>query len=309
MNKPIKVLWLDDEAEDLISDFRPSAQMNRVIIKEYFTDAKNGKEYLLKNKDKIDAVIIDGYFLAKPGSSKTKNITALKTTVDELRKILYKDDYRIPFCVFTGYLDELEGDSILSDIRVFTKGKDDVDMFNYLKDQVADNPNYQIKCKYEEIFDLFGDDLLPEDKEIDLLEILKKVDSKAKYNDDDAFTPIRKMYEVMIGQLRDEVYAKNKYQDIVHNDLFDQKGKLNITGSYFYLSGYDVKYGDDIIIDKRHNPVWPKHVANLTNLILDISQKNSHPYPEDIHHYAYKSAVYALLELLLWYKNFINNYH
>jgi hypothetical protein len=308
MNRPIDVLLLDDDAKDLLPDLKLSAKSNRVLIKESFTNAKDGIDYIRKHNKNIDAIILDGFFLSEPGSSRKKNLQALKATVEELKKLLYKENLSLPYCVLTGYLEDISNDSLLSDIEVFRKGDENRKMFDYLKEEVAKKEDYQVKNEFHEVFEMFDKGLLPRDKERDLVEILKKLKSKAKYNSDDAFNPIRKMYEVLITELYNQTLEANKHQDIVHDDLFGPGDSLNITGSYFYLSGYDVKRGDTIYINGRGQSVWPGHVSNLANLIVQVTHLNSHDYPEDVHHYAYKSVVYALLELMLWYKEFIKKY-
>ena len=235
-------------------------------------------------------------------------MSALKETVEELKKLLYIENLKIPYCVLTGYLEDISHDSLLSDIEVFRKGDDNQKLFDYLKEEVAKNEVYQVKNKFNDIFELFDLGLLPVGKQTDLVSILIKSEKKGKYNDDDAFNPIRKMYEVIVTELYFQTYGVNKHQDIVPDALFGGSDELNITGSYFYLSGFDVKRGEDIYIRGRGESVWPEHIANLANLIVQITHQNSHDYPEDVHHYTYKSVVYALLELMLWYKEFITNY-
>lgn len=313
MKRPIKVLLLDDDVADFMPDLELSAKANRVIIKEAFTNAKEGIAYIKANHTELDAIILDGFFMADPSSSKKKDIGALKTTVDELKKLLYRENIRIPFCVLTGYLEDISQDSLLSDVEVFRKGQNPQDMFNYLKNEVAKNEDYQIKNEFDEVFKIFETGLLPADKESDLLEILSKLRSKAKYNDDDAFNPIRKMYEVIIDSLYEQTFSVNKDQDIVHDDLFNENGNLNISWSYHYLSGKDIKINfgtrnEKIVINSRGKEAWPRHIESAVDYILRVSNPNSHPYPEDVHHYTYKSVVYALLELMLWYKDFITNY-
>ena len=100
----------------------------------------------------------------------------------------------------------------------------------------------------------------------------------------------------------------NKYQDVVPEKLYDNRGNLNIMWSWYYLSGHDVKQGENIIINARQEPVWPPHVATQTRSMIELFQANSHTYPEPVRHYTYKSIVFSLLELLLWYKDFITNY-
>lgn len=306
-NMKIDVILLDDEKDEFIRDFRQSAKMQRVNIKEQFSDAKSGINYIKEHHDEFDAIILDGLFFEDKSSSNKQDINALKSTVDVLNKMLYKENIRIPFCVLTGNLKK-EDDSILSNVKVYYKGSDNRKLFNYLKSEVAKIEEYQIKTEYEEVFELFDLNLLPKDKEDDLLKILGKLRSKAKYNKDDAFNPIRKFYEVLVRCLYEEAYEKNKFQDIVHDDLFDWEEKLNITGSYYYLSGFPVKQGSDVIIKKRNESVWPVHIKSLADMLIQITHTNSHDYPENVHHYTYKSVVNALLELLLWYKEFISSY-
>lgn len=308
MSRSIKVLFLDDDADELITDLRMSAKLHRVSINHFFTNAKEGIKFIRENKDQFDAIILDGFFLAKPDSSKKKDISALKETVDELKKIFYTEGIHIPYCVLTGYLEEISGDSILSDIQVFRKGKHNKEMFDYLKSKVEKTEVYQIKHEFENVFELFDLKLLPADKEEDLVEILSKLKSERKYNDDDAFNPIRKMYEALINELHDQTLERNKHQDVVPEKLYNERGDLSILWSWYYLSGMEVRKDNDVIIEARNEPVWPSHIKNLVKSMVDIFQEGSHDYAEDVHHYAYKSTVYALLELLLWYKEFILKY-
>lgn len=309
IQRPIRILILDDEIDSFLADFEPSANINNVIIDSYFTNATDGIKYLKANKRKIDAIILDGFFKFDKDSSVKKDIRALKETVEELKKILISEKIRIPFCVLTGYLDDISKDSIAYDVQIFEKGSNNSELFKYLKNEVEQNEIYQIRGEFKDVFDLFASNLMPEDKEDDMIEILLKLKSKARFNSDDAFNPIRKMYEAFINCLYEVSYGKNKNQDIVPDLLFSENGKLNITGSYHYLSGNDVTQGGQTLMKARNEAVWPDHISQLANLMIQISHKNSHDYPEDVHHYAYKSSVFALLEILLWYKNFIKNYH
>ena len=115
------------------------------------------------------------------------------------------------------------------------------------------------------------------------------------------------MYEVTINELHDQALKKNKNQDIVPEELYNH-GDLSILWSWFYLSGMNVKKNGSIILRARKESVWPSHVSNLTRSMIEIFQENSHDYPEPVRHYTYKSTVFALLELLLWYKYFITDY-
>src|SRR6056297_876709 len=153
MNKAINLLLLDDDADEILPDLNLSARANRVLIKEAFTNARDGINYIKQNHKKIDAIILDGFFLSEPGSSKKKNLQALKDTVEELKKLLYRENLRIPYCVLTGYLEDISHDSLLSDIEVFRKGDKNKIMFDYLKTEVAKNEDYQIKNEFDEIFE------------------------------------------------------------------------------------------------------------------------------------------------------------
>jgi len=133
MNRPISVLLLDDQANQLKSELDSNAKSNRVIIKKAITNSEEGIKFIKENHQKIDAIILDGYFYKKPNSSDTKDIQALKETVEELKKLFYKQSISIPYCVLTGYMDDIQHDSLLSDIKVFRKGRVSSEMYDYLQ--------------------------------------------------------------------------------------------------------------------------------------------------------------------------------
>lgn len=307
MKLPINVLLLDDEI-DFLQDFEQSAKSHRVIIENHFTNAKEGIQYIKENHNKIDAVILDGFFLSDEEASKIKSKKALSQTISTLKKLFHTEGIHIPHCILTGYLEDLKDDSISLDTKIFHKGEDDEKLFEYLKNQVKKSEDYKIKNTYSDVFKVFDNGYMPQDKEPDLIQILKKMESKAKYNKDGAFNPLRKMYEAFVKCFHDEAFETDKDQDFVHRKIFSGPNHehVNIKGSWFYFSGMEVKRNGKTFIKERSEPVFPEHIKNLTSGFVDLIQTESHDYPEEVTHYAYKSAVFALLELLVWYNNFCN---
>ena len=116
------------------------------------------------------------------------------------------------------------------------------------------------------------------------------------------------MYEAFVKCFYEEAKMNDRNQDFVPLGIFSGSydEKVNIKGSWFYFSGNKVKRKHKPPIPKRSEPVFPEHIKNLTNGFVDLIQTESHDYPEEVTHYAYKSAVFALLELLVWYNNFCN---
>lgn len=240
MNRPIKVLLLDDKAEKM-KDFVLEAKSNRVQVVNEITNSIEAINELRKNHDAYEAIILDALFFEKPDSPTVRNAGALSDTLKEIERLLHTENVHLPHCIYTGHFKEVGTDTVVRGKKVFVKGRDQKQMFKYLKNEVEATENFRIKNKFNEIFELFDHGLLPVDKQPDLVNILIKSEKRGKYNDDDAFTPIRKMYEAIIDSLYHETFSVNKKQNVVHIDLFNHEDKLIISWSYHYLSGRDVK--------------------------------------------------------------------
>ena len=123
---------------------------------------------------------------------------------------------------------------------------------------------------------------------------------------------IDKSPEDLLNQLRkiiEKIFTKLNQIGIIPNEIIQNKGWIN--GSSLFLSGKH--------IDFIHNQdfIHPT-IAEVIFRLLNITQDASHgegdlrlkvdDYMKEMKSpYLYKSCVFQLLELLVWFKNFIDN--
>lgn len=289
--RPLNVLLIDD-LQDQMQEFKTVARQNRIIIKSSHTSAEDGLGELSNNISQYDAVILDGKaFKNKNQVPGTEGIGSLIACIHGIEKIERENKRKIPFCVYTGYMEKVE-EIYEKDIQVFEKGTQREEVFTYLKEEVKKLPETEVIWQYSEVFELFDQGCLNLEYRDDLLHVLMNMESRQPQELRNSLSTIRNILEGIykklddIGWLPDQVFTNNR---------------LNLESCYRYISGLSVHDLD------ASDPLAPDHIQYSLRVIKDISSAvGAHDYKEPIHNFTLKATVFAMLDVLLWFKEFVN---
>ncbi len=236
------------------------------------------------------------------------NFNFLTIALERLKEIERKQDRHIPFVINTGYFGEKEVQMMQRLIterkgKIFSKTLPKDGMFQYLVTEIENSENTKIEKQYADVFEVFNNGYLTSSYRTDLLEILRNLENPSRLKD--KFNPLRKFLEPIYKTIK----AKNTnlIPDIV---FYNRNGKdVNLDWIHRYITGQKVtippppnRNRDDY----QRDSIISFHTGWGIKYLEELGSKISHDYTENISIYAYKSAVFALLEILVWFKELMD---
>jgi hypothetical protein len=311
--KKYSVLWFDDEHESL-ETFKDDALSYGIVLTGY-KNADDGLAALNNPKITYDAVLLDGLFFNKHGQAGDAVDNSAFGRVALSLKSLKDRGIIIPWFIFSGQpsfvkerndLVKVLADNDFGNGKVYDKNKDED--FEELCQEIIKSANEiditKIKHKYSDVFKACKEKYLGSDSASILIEALKFVEFEDDYAKTiDLFTGLRKLVETLftrlnkIGIIPDEIYNENSW----------------INPSSYFLSGKHAKY-------KIHEGIIPPATTFLLKSILQVVQDASHGVPDKLKlkigqyvgdiktPYLYKSTVYQLIDVLIWFKMFVDEH-
>lgn len=302
--KKYSVIWMDDKCNDISSKYiRKEAKRNDIKLVG-FENAVDGLAALRKNQEDYDAILLDGLFYAtKEQTGDNIDEGALDTVLNQLSSIEKK---LTPFILSGKTSFTAEKNSVLkfkSYIkRVYDKSErgDRDQLWIDIKEEADKLEETQLKHKYADIFELCDEKYLGESNKTRFFTFLKHLeDDNTLENTEALFNPIRKTIE--------SIFLKLNSVSIIPNEVYE----TSINGCGRFLSSRDYKYTfSEYFI--------PPLISELIDRLLKIVQDASHDERESLKlnvdkhiqtyksNFLYKSAVYQLLEILIWLKIFID---
>jgi CheY-like chemotaxis protein len=306
------VLWADDEHSDLqfVKDQASEKDIELVCVEsaeEAIQKLESGVHY--------DAVILDGLLHRKINEkgSPSKE-TAFGDIASRLTEL--KGSGRIiPWFILSGQTRFTQEQNTMVDVFaknshapgvVFNKSKpaDLVRLWLEIINAAEQQPETILRHKYHRALEMCTDAYLGTDIRETLIEALKKKDESSSGRSKDYFNPIRKILENLfkklnkIGLIPDDKYRKT-----------DPKGNwgINYNGCCNFL-----------IFDKK-DLIHPT-VIFLIRQLRDLTQDGSHGNADELKlkvdvfvksndtNYLYISTLHQLLDVLIWFKTFIDEH-
>ncbi|MBK8503117.1 MAG: hypothetical protein IPL46_13420 [Saprospiraceae bacterium] len=292
--RPIHILWIDDKHKEY-EDTKALLQNNRIIVKSAFINSQEGMAELGANFHKYDAVILDAKALrAATSAVGTETEKSLRDSINSIRKISADNGRAIPYCVYTGYYNDI-GNAWEDEIRFFSKAADIDEMIQFIKEEVALLPETQIIDQYSNVFEIFDSDAIDVRYKGMLLDICKTMDTNSLSQIEGMLNKGRKILEGYYKCLND--------LGRLHPDLFHADGRPNLTWCLRYLEGK----GIDGFNHEIPPAFIPQHVASALHLInANTSAYGAHDNSEIPTNYTLKTTVFAILDILSWLNEKIN---
>lgn len=300
MSKAIHILLIDDSRSDsdFIQSFKLKARFFNMKVFHYERGRK-GIEELKLNPFKYQGVILDARCIWDE-SNEHPNDKFLSRIVAELERVENELNINFPAVVNTAFVENFQEERELIVKRggdIFIKSTDnDADgnkIFNFLRDKIENSEVW----KYKDVFEVFDKGYLDNSHRQDLLAIIKKLNdgNNLKHN----FNPLRQILEAVYEGIKQR--DTNLIPDQVYNSL---GGGVNLDWCWKYLSGIAIYNRNRTLVAPMVAPLFPQHIISCAKQVKELSSTISHLYRNNVSIYCYKSAVFALLEILLWYQEF-----
>jgi hypothetical protein len=296
-----RVLWLEDESNKMDGFFDKAygKEIELVLVETFFelkeTITRNPKLY-------YDAIILDGLGVLESIEEKP-TLKALNESITFVNQ--HQSIEVIPYFILSGYLGEDEYNSVREMIgseNIYYKTIDEERLINDLKDSVDQKPEAQLKYKYNKLFDLCSIDYLGKDQFSRLFSIIKNIENGERLsNSEDMLTPLRKIVERIFERLRDI--------GAIPDQILKNKGWIN--GCSHFISNNHAEYNH---LTEFIPPIIGENFYRLLNITHDAShvggtlKLKSDQYIQSANSdYLYRSCVYLLFDIMLWFKDFVDS--
>ncbi len=292
----IPTILVDDDNAEIRTNFRWTCEKHKVKI-ETFESWDKTIEYI-ESGQPFDAVVLD----ARGKLRSDKNEENAHITV----ALKFVEKQNIPYVIYTAYREELDflGQEIEMG-KVLDKGgrhrKSESDVIEYLKKQITNSP----KVKYPEPFGCFGLGYLGADYQELLLNIVNVFENEELTNTENLlFNPCRIILEQVFRKVNDE--APEVLPGALVNFEKQRAGLLNcykhICGIPYYLN--TVKESPSNYLKDTGN----EFISKQLDLIITVCHPASHKIQLKYSTYTFKSVLWALFDVLIWLKEFIDEH-
>lgn len=221
----------------------------------------------------------------------------------------YVKSRKIPYVIYTAH-SEGELDFIRNEWK---KGKvlekagahksSEEDVFNFLKKEIANSP----KVKYPEPFACFGGDYLDVKYQELLINVISILENSIIINSENLlYNSCRTILEQVFKKLN-EVDEKVLPYSILNFD--DQR--VGLVNCSKYLNGIRVKIrywedGKQKTQELQNQNFFSEYISQQVQSIIGICHPASHEVQKAYTSYTFKSVFWALFDVLIWLKKFID---
>jgi hypothetical protein len=302
MPKKYNILWIDDEHEKM-NGFKLQAAQNDILLKPY--KSKNAGILEIQNNYPLyDGVLFDAkFFEDEDDTAGSEDLSALSNAKNSLLQLPKKFE----LFILTGQAQLFDDKTFNTFVpKYYRKGiADDVNkLFLDLKASADKQIDTQIRHDYLRLFEICKNNYIGEATSVKILGLLKQVELNQEIDLINSFNELRGILELLFGKLNS--------LKLIPDKILKSKGWIN--QSSIFLSGKHSVY-------KWHNEKNPIHptIAFLIYQFLQITQDGSHELSDQLQLkindfvssnktvYLYKSTLFQLLDILIYFKKFIDD--
>jgi hypothetical protein len=294
------ILWIDDEHETLTGT-KGRAKRNGINLIP-FKSLNSGMDELSRNDSYYDGVLLDAKFFENEddvkGTEDTYNVHRAKERLLQLKK-------KFEVFVLTGQAEAYEDKTFKKAFtRVYKKGSDEeIDrLFADIKEAAAMQEDTQIRHSYKRVFEVCNEKYIGEFAGQDILNLIKVNDDS---NLDNNFNAIRKVVE-------DLFVAFHKF-NLLPVEFVIPGIALNESSRFLAGKGSDGSLFSEKGYQHLEETHLPKQIAFYLRSILSVTQAGSHRSEIDLHvktiktPFLFKSVIFQLMDLLAWFKMYVDS--
>jgi hypothetical protein len=297
----IKVLWLEDEIGK-IEAFLDRTYMDGISVAHKDT-ANNFIAELSANLNNYDAVILDVMGVVDSIEEKPSS-KAFSTAHQAVLSLKHKKS--IPYFVLSAQLTKDENQGLreyIGDAHIYIKSKDEERLIADIKKAVAEQEDYILRNKFEDILSVFNDSQLGTKHYERIFNLIKWVEIDINIDDsEDQLTRIRKVIEAVFHSLASK--------GLVPTEITNSQGWLN--GTSMFLANKHSIYHQ---VEPYVHPTACDSIFRLLNLIQDGSHAEGglrlrvdEYIQSNKSDYLFKSCIFLLFDIIIWYKNMCDRF-
>lgn len=269
-----KVLWIDDQWEDMISFKERCEEPENDFEMVCVTNSVDGMKIFEAHLEEWAGVILDAKVFVS-SKSEADRIKGMQNSIDKINELRSKRE--VPYYIFTGQPDLISSSYFAEQYegRFYEKDRDEQKLITAIKQNADKLLNTQIIHKHQAVFDCW-----PERTD-NLLKILKALETES-WQDASLFNEIRKMMEDVMERLCKCGYCTIDFRGTNLGECSAMLGKPDVSGIIPVFIQRDIHLCVAVTNDGSHR----------ANTDSDIS-KNKAPY-------LIRSLIYSMLDILYW---------
>jgi hypothetical protein len=294
-------ILLSDDNESLFEPFKDIAfKMGIDLI--CFLDWESAQSHLDSfGVDNFIGLVIDGkgWLTADDKDATNKHVATALNWLHEQKG----NGILLPTIIYTAFLESISE----------FYGKDDVVLgiedktteFGQILQKILtnymQNPDSRIKFRYKEVIGIFNDIIMSANSAPSMVGLLSKLEGPAV--DKSNFNIVRDIIEDLLKNAS-RIDSKNFLPTALLKP--SQGGRPNLKCCEIYFSGRPVDLTKCGGIGSIQAPmeIMPPHISRIFTMLVDNSSILSHNYTFSVTNYSYKSIVFGLCEVVLWFKDY-----
>lgn len=298
----IKLLLIDNDKKVADSLYDTADRFGFEI--EDFQGLEEGLVELESRPWDFQGIILDG--MGWMSEDKPKEVSRhVHEAIRRIREMRAQNIF-IPYVIHTGHFERIydqipEEESEL----IFEKTKSIEPMFQKLRELINALPNQRLKLKYPDAYSVFGGKYLPIASHNKMHLLLGSLEQGSFRQTD--FNVIRDLIEEMLKRAN-AIDNKSFLPDALLK--IGPNARLNLKAAELFLSGRKVDFSKlglgagELTAAKS---LFTPHISWLFSSTINNSQILSHNYNFGVTKYAFQSSVFALVEILIWFKDYVDD--
>jgi vacuolar-type H+-ATPase catalytic subunit A/Vma1 len=287
--KPINVIIIDDEKEYCMT-LKNVAKEFGILLTD-FQNLEDGFQ-VLEESYKYKGIILDGKCLLDPNQETPRDVF-ITQALRRLDRIQMMKERTIPAIINSAYIDDLEH-MLPDDIQRYDKGKNNKEMFQFLRAEINKTEEMQLINKYAEPYSIFESEYLDSNVERDFVVTIKHMNNNDSVSINNNLARMRTILEAIYKKM-------NQINKTVVPDHFFEGNNVYVRGILKHLSGNP---------EKNTSQKWvitsevfqPRYIGKLVDSIYSVtSDEGSHHSENQPSRFTVISNVNSLCEIIIWF--------
>ena len=305
----IRILHIDDKRD-------VSAALNGLLEDQYdnaflkwFGNFEDGIISLSNSPTMYNGIILDAKCFLSSNDDTLDEQYVVKA-INDIETIFKENGLWMPYCVLSGFKEKLSGYLKANGVKAFDKDDQELDALEYIISNQKRVYRHLFIEEFPGLLQYLNDGELGNYSANTLLQLYGVV--KKRQTDPSIIKANLAQVRPVLEKILSRLYELGIYEadPLIPEEYVSSSGSRiqvnNIIGALIYLEGEIAK---GRIKDYQRNAVLPAYLSSQGKSIYNVtSEIGNHTSKDSGSIYTLSAMFYSLIDILMWYKEFITNY-
>lgn len=305
----IKILHIDDKRDI-------SAGLNGLLEDHYdnaflkwFDNFEDGIASLRNDPSMYNGIILDAKCFLNSNDGTLDEQYVVKA-INDIETIFTENDLWMPYCVLSGFKEKLSGYFKTNNIIAFDKDDQELEALDYIISNQKKVDRHRFIEEFPGLLQFLNNGELEKYSSNNILQLYGAV--KGKQKSPSIIKPQIALVRTILDNILKKLYLLGHYDGelLIPKEYVSSTGSRlqvnNVIGALIYLEGGEAKgYNSHY----ERSAVLPAYLSSQGKSIYNVtSDVGSHGNKDYGSIYTLSAIFYSLIDVLMWYKEFITNY-